>query len=58
VGLGSDFVSYAHAPAGLEDISKLPAVTEEMARRNFSDETILKVLGGNLLRVFDTVLKS
>jgi membrane dipeptidase len=57
VGLGSDFVSFAHAPVGLEDISKLPAVTEEMARRNFSDETILKVLGGNLLRVFEDILR-
>jgi membrane dipeptidase len=57
VGLGSDFVSLAHAPVGLEDISKLPAVTEEMVRRNFSDETILKVLGGNLLRVFDEILR-
>ncbi len=57
VGLGSDFVSLAHAPVGLEDISKLPAVTEEMVQRNFSDDTILKVLGGNLLRVFDEVLR-
>ncbi len=56
VGLGSDFVSLAHAPKGLEDISRLPAVTEEMVRRGYSDETILKVLGGNLLRVFGEVL--
>ena len=56
VGLGSDFVSLAHVPTDLEDISKLPVVTEEMARRGFSDQTILKVLGGNLLRVFEQVL--
>jgi len=56
VGIGSDFVSLAHAPTGLEDISKLPAVTDEMARRGFSDATIFKVLGGNLLRVFEQVL--
>ncbi|RPJ25806.1 MAG: membrane dipeptidase, partial [Planctomycetaceae bacterium] len=57
VGLGSDFVSLAHAPKGLEDISKVPAVTEEMVRRGFGDETIRKVLGGNLLRVFEQVLR-
>jgi membrane dipeptidase len=57
VGLGSDFVSLAHAPKGLEDISRLPAVTEAMVRRGFSDETILKVLGGNLLRVFEQVFR-
>jgi membrane dipeptidase len=57
VGLGSDFVSLAHAPKGLEDISKLPVVTEEMLRRGYSEETILKILGGNLLRVFEQVLR-
>jgi membrane dipeptidase len=57
VGLGSDFVSLAHAPQGLEDISKVPAITEEMVRRGFSDETIRKILGGNLLRVFEQVLR-
>lgn len=56
VAIGSDFVSLAHVPIGLEDISKLPIVTEEMVRRGFTDETILKVLGGNFLRVFEQVL--
>lgn len=56
VGLGSDFVSLAHVPKGLEDISKLPVITDELARRGYSDDTILKVLGGNLLRVFEQVL--
>ncbi len=56
VSLGSDFVSLAHAPKDLEDISQLPAVTEEMVRRGLSDTTILKVLGGNLLRVFEAVI--
>jgi microsomal dipeptidase-like Zn-dependent dipeptidase len=40
----------------LDDISQLPVITEEMARRGYTDETITKVLGGNLLRVFETVL--
>ncbi len=57
VAFGSDFVSLAHAPTGLEDISKMPAVTEAMARRGFKDETMLKVLGGNFLRVFEQVLR-
>jgi membrane dipeptidase len=56
VGLGSDFVSLAHAPKGLEDISRLPALTDAMVQRDFSDDTIRKVLGGNLLRVFEQVL--
>ncbi len=56
VSIGSDFVSLAHVPPGLEDISKLPAITEALLRRGYSDETIMKVLGGNLMRVFQTVL--
>lgn len=57
VGLGSDFFSLEYAPAGLEDISKLPRLTERLAQRGHSDATILKILGGNYMRVFDEVLK-
>ena len=57
VGLGSDFFSLEHAPAGLEDMSKLPRLTEELLKRGHSDATILKILGGNYMRVFDEVLK-
>ncbi|MBK8021247.1 MAG: dipeptidase [Chloroflexi bacterium] len=57
VGIGTDFVSLAHVPADLADVSQLPRLTDAMVRRGFSDEAILKVLGGNLLRVFETVLR-
>ena len=55
VGLGSDLYGLSSAPEGLEDISKVPAVTECMVRRGHSDEVILKVLGGNFMRVFEQV---
>jgi membrane dipeptidase len=57
VALGSDYYGLEYAPKGLEDISKLPALTERLMQRGYSDETILKLLGGNLMRVFDTVLE-
>ncbi len=57
VGIGSDFFSLAYVPRDVEDISKLPRLTEAMVERGFSDDTIEKVLGGNLLRVFESVLK-
>jgi microsomal dipeptidase-like Zn-dependent dipeptidase len=38
-----------HAAGGL------PAITHALVRRGYTDETILKVLGGNLLRVFEEV---
>jgi len=56
VGIGTDFFSLAHIPSDLEDISRLPRLTEAMIERGFSDDTIEKVLGGNLLRVFEAVL--
>jgi membrane dipeptidase len=55
VGLGSDLYGLDAAPEGLEDISRVPALTEELARRGHSDETITKFLGGNYLRVFEQV---
>ena len=43
------------APAGLEDISKVPRLTEALAARGHSDEVIIKFLGENYLRVFEEV---
>jgi membrane dipeptidase len=55
VGIGSDFWGLDKAPAGLEEISRLPAVTSCMVRRGHTDDVIVKLLGGNLLRVFEQV---
>lgn len=55
VGLGSDFYGLELSPNGLEDISKIPAITKRLVERGHSDEVILKVLGGNYMRVFEQV---
>jgi microsomal dipeptidase-like Zn-dependent dipeptidase len=34
-----------------------PNFTRELVRREYSDEDVLKILGGNHMRVFETVLK-
>ena len=52
VGLGSDFDG-ADMPDGLEDVSKLPKITEALVRKGYSDADIQKILGGNILRVLD-----
>jgi membrane dipeptidase len=57
VALGSDFYGLDGAPKGLETIDKLPRLTEALVRRGHADETILKILGGNYLRVFEQVWK-
>jgi membrane dipeptidase len=51
VGLGGDFDGITMVPVGLEDVSKYPALIEELLRRGYSDEDASKVAGRNLLRV-------
>ncbi|MDX1395524.1 MAG: dipeptidase [Gemmatimonadota bacterium] len=55
VGLGSDFDGVPMLPEGMEDVSKLPALTVELVGRGYSEEEIAKILGGNLLRVLGEV---
>lgn len=51
LGLGSDFDGFAGALRGLEDVSRLPALTEALLRRGYRSEEIKKILGGNFLRL-------
>lgn len=55
VGLGLDYGYKAPAPLGLEDISKLEAVTYELLKRGFDEATVRKILGENTLRVMREV---
>jgi membrane dipeptidase len=52
VGLGSDFDGVPNLPEGIRDVSDLPNITYELLRRGHSDEEVLKILGGNFMRVF------
>ncbi|MBN1682157.1 dipeptidase [Candidatus Bathyarchaeota archaeon] len=56
VGLGSDYDGGGRLPE-LNDTSMVPNMTRELVKREYSDEDILKILGGNFLRVFKKVLK-
>jgi membrane dipeptidase len=55
VGIGSDFDGMQTAPAGLEDVSKYPALLEELASRGLKLEELKGVAGGNALRVLRDV---
>jgi membrane dipeptidase len=55
VGLGLDYGYDAPAPEGLEDISKLGAVTKALLERGYDEATVRKVLGENTLRVMAEV---
>jgi len=56
VGIGSDFDGVGgQLPEGMEDVSKLPAITYELLKRGYSDADVKKVLGENLLRTMAEV---
>jgi membrane dipeptidase len=52
VGVGSDFDG-AFMPAGMEDASKFPLLTEGLLDRGYGETDIRKILGENTLRVME-----
>lgn len=55
VGLGSDFDGIPSTPVGLEDVTRMPGLTEELVRRGYDEEDVRKILGGNHLRLIKAV---
>ena len=51
VGIGSDFDGIEVSPAGLENVSKMGIVIDELRLRGYSDEAVEKIAGGNFLRI-------
>jgi membrane dipeptidase len=54
VGLGSDFDG-ATMPIGMDDVSRLPRLTDGLLKRGYSEANVEKILGGNFLRVMERV---
>jgi membrane dipeptidase len=52
VGIGSDFDGIGAVPEGMEDVSKLPKIREELTRRGYSEADVRKIMGENFMRVF------
>jgi membrane dipeptidase len=55
VGVGADWDGVASMPRGLEDVSRLPALTEGLLARGHGPVVVRKVLGENVLRVMAEV---
>ena len=58
VGIGTDFDGIEVTPKGLEDISKLPKVFDQLKRRGYSEDQIELIAGKNFLRAFNDVISS
>ena len=55
VGIGSDFDG-GGGLIGINDVSQMPNITQELVARGYSEQEIRKLWGGNLMRVFDEVM--
>lgn len=58
VGIGSDFDGIEITPRGVENISQIGKVFEEMDRRGYSSAQIEKIAGLNFMRVFSDVISA
>ncbi len=56
VGIGGDFDGISSVPLGLEDVSKMPALTAALLHRGYKEEDIRKIMGENYLRVIREVV--
>jgi membrane dipeptidase len=53
VGIGSDYDGVGDSlPIGLKDVSMYPNLVQGLLDRNYSEEDIKKILGGNTMRVW------
>ncbi|MFI5188044.1 MAG: dipeptidase [Chitinophagales bacterium] len=57
VGIGSDFDGVSSLPVGMNDVTKYPLITEELKRRGYSNKSIRKILGDNVMRVMKANFK-
>jgi membrane dipeptidase len=52
VGLGGDYDGVEDLPDGLQDVSCYPALVAELLDRGWSEDDCVRLVGGNVLRVF------
>ncbi len=54
VGLGSDFDGIAVTPAGMEDVSMMPFLFDELRLRGYSEYDLSKIASSNFFRVLES----
>jgi membrane dipeptidase len=53
VGIGSDYDGIEITPDGMEDVSMMPKLFDELRTRGYSEEDLTKIAGGNFFRVLE-----
>jgi len=54
VGIGSDY-SGSTSPKGLESATQYRNITAELLKRDYTEEDIIKILGGNLVKIMEKI---
>ena len=55
VGLGGDFDGISSLPVGITGVDAYPLIIAELLKRGWSEADVLKLTGGNILRVMREV---
>jgi membrane dipeptidase len=58
VGIGTDFDGISAMPEGIDSAADLPKITAALLARGHSPDELRKILGGNLMRVLESVQKT
>ena len=53
LGLGADYDGIKAPARGMEDVSTYPVLTAELFKRGYSDDEIVAINGGNVLRCLE-----
>ena len=53
VGIGSDFDGIEVTPDGMEDVSMMPKLFDELRKRGYSEEDLNKIASGNFFRILE-----
>ncbi|NHK30345.1 MAG: hypothetical protein FK730_03275 [Asgard group archaeon] len=54
VGIGSDYGG-TNNPKGLESAAQYQNITAELLKRGYNEEDIIKILGGNLIKIMEKI---
>jgi membrane dipeptidase len=57
VGIGSDFDGVSALPQDMADVTDLPRIAQALLDRGYTEPDVKKILGGNMVRVMEKVLK-
>eukprot|EP01088_Endostelium_zonatum_P013932 TRINITY_DN2888_c0_g1_i1.p1 TRINITY_DN2888_c0_g1~~TRINITY_DN2888_c0_g1_i1.p1 ORF type:complete len:272 (+),score=65.63 TRINITY_DN2888_c0_g1_i1:169-984(+) len=55
IGIGSDFDGADEFPQGLKDVGDMRNLTVKLIEHGYPDEDVIKIMGGNVLRVLKAV---